>query len=454
MEESNVNVSSQNLPQTLNNKLRNSLFVKLCFIGIILLVCQIPMLMISELTEHRQGLAESVEMEVASKWGFRQNLIGPLLEIPLWQVRSESTKDGGTRQYTERSTLVVVPDTLKVTATMEPELRYRGIYEVMLYRSQITLEGVFSEPLPIPKDWQPELDKAKIYVGISDMIGLSNLKVESDCSSNKVLPGINTRSVPFDSGLTIPLKLPEGGVLPADGLRFQASMSLNGCRNLSAVPLGKITTIEITSTWTNPSFDGNFLPTERKIGPQGFQASWQINEFNRNITPYLLGGMDKQDLPVAGVSLLKPANVYVQVTRASTYSLLIFLIVLMAFLIVERLTKTWMHPLQYCLAALSLVMFYALTLALSEHLAFSLSYWLAAVAIAILCVFYCALIFRKKTATVGIGLAVLVSYAVIFVLLRVEDYALLVGTLLVLALLTVLMGMTGRINQQGGKVGQ
>jgi inner membrane protein len=107
-----------------------------------------------------------------------------------------------------------------------------------------------------------------------------------------------------------------------------------------------------------------------------------------------------------------------------------------------------MHPLQYCLAALSLVLFYALTLALSEHISFSLSYWLSAIAIASLCIFYCALIFRKKNAVIGMGTAVMLSYAVIFVLLRMEDYALLAGTLLMFVLLAILMGMTGRINQQ------
>ena len=157
---------------------------------------------------------------------------------------------------------------------------------------------------------------------------------------------------------------------------------------------------------------------------------------------------DRLSMPVAGVSLLKPANIYTQVTRAATYSILIFLVVLMAFLIAERVTNTWMHPLQYCLAALSLVLFYALTLALSEHIAFNLSYWLSAIAITSLCIFYCALIFRKKNAVVGMGTAVMASYAVIFVLLRMEDYALLAGTMLVFVLLAILMGMTGRINQQ------
>lgn len=435
------------LLRPLYQKLRTSLFVKLLFVGAILLVCQIPMLMIQGLTEHRQGLAGSVEREVAAKWGYEQKLVGPLLAIPLTQERSEKNKDGSVRNYTEHSLLFVVPDTLKVSATMTPLVRYRGIYEVMLYRSQVVVEGVFSEKLPIPEEWTAALDKAKLYLGLSDMVGLSDLQVEVDCSENKVQPGIDTSAAPFSSGISIPVALPAEATLPADGLRFKATFALNGCRNLSAVPIAKNTEIDLDSTWSNPSFDGDFLPVERNVGPDGFHASWKINEFNRNLPPSWMDYRDGRDLPLAGVNLLKPANVYAQVLRAVTYSILIFLIVLMAFLIAEQLTKTWMHPLQYFLAALSLVLFYALTLALSEHLAFSLSYWLAAFAITGLCVFYCAMIFRKKTAVAVLGAAVLLAYAVIFVLLRLEDYALLAGTLVMLALLAILMAMTGRINR-------
>ncbi len=448
MEESDNINNSENLVQLLNEKLRSSLFVKLCFIGVILLLCQIPMIMISELTGHRQGLAEDVESEVASKWGFKQKIIGPLMAIPVSRERSEQMKNGDARQFTEHLTLFIVPDSLKITATMEPEVRYRGIYEVMLYRSKVVIEGVFSEELAIARELRPEYDKARLFVGISDMIGLSDIKIESDCSDNKGYPGINAPGAPFQSGITIPIQLSEDAIKPTNALHFKASFSLNGCRNISVAPLGKITTIDISSTWNTPSFDGDFLPVRREIDDNGFKASWEINEFNRNIPPIWMSSNDNLSMPVAGVSLLKPANIYTQVTRAATYSILIFLIVLMAFLIAERVTNTWMHPLQYCLAALSLVLFYALTLALSEHISFSLSYWLSAIAIASLCIFYCALIFRKKNAVIGMGTAVMLSYAVIFVLLRMEDYALLAGTLLMFVLLAILMGMTGRINQQ------
>ncbi|MBO4513636.1 MAG: cell envelope integrity protein CreD, partial [Victivallales bacterium] len=434
MSEEKEDFSTGKFLHDLNTRMRKSLFLKLCLIGVILLFCQIPMLMVSSLTDSRSNLADSVAAEVASKWGNAQHIAGPLLAIPLRREWSEKLKDGSTRQSSERATMYVVPKTLKVIGTMQPETRYRGIYEVILYRSQLEIKGVFDQDISLSGDWVADYSNAKICLGITDMIGLSNIKIEANCSENKAYPGINASSAPINSGISIPVKLPADGKMPDGGLNFKASFSLNGCRTLQIVPIGKDTSIELSSPWNTPSFDGDFLPADRKIDDNGFQATWKINEFNRNISQTWIarGSKSDIDLPTAGVSLIKQANIYSQVTRAATYSILIFLIVLIAFLIAERLTNVWMHPLQYCLAAASLVLFYALTLALSEHIAFNVAYWVSVAAITGLCAFYCTMIFRKLGAVVGMCIAMLASYGVIFVLLKLEDYALLAGALVML----------------------
>ena len=446
-------IGTENTSNVLHNlkvRVRQSLFLKLFLIGVILLLCQIPMLMISGLTNHRSNLADNVATEIASKWGDAQHITGPLLAIPVKREWSERLKDGSSKQYSEMATLFLVPETLKVTGTMQPEMRYRGIYEVILYRSNIEIQGNFTETIPTSDDWKPDYANAKICIGITDMIGLSNISIEADYSENKALPGVGTNNAPFKGGISIPIHLPDDGKMPKDGLSVKATFSLNGCRKLQIAPVGKNTVIELSSPWETPSFDGNFLPLERHIEKSGFNAKWEINEFNRNIPHKWIARSKKteMDLPTAGVSLIKQANIYAQVTRTATYSILIFLIVLVSFLIAERVTKIWMHPLQYCLAALSLVLFYTLTLALSEHMAFNVSYWLSVATICGLCVFYCSMIFRKLGAVLGMGLAMLASYGVIFVILRLEDYALLAGALVMLALLSTLMIMTGRINKQ------
>ena len=432
------------------SSVRKSLFLKLLLIGAILLLCQIPMLMIHGLTTTRSYLAESVESEVAEKWGSAQLISGPLLAIPLRRITIENVPNGTFQKNTETATLFVVPDTLNVVASLEPETRYRGIYEVILYRSKLEVQGVFSEAISLSDNWTADYANAKICMGISDMIGLSDIRVEADCSNNRPLPGLDVPNPPFtSSGINIPLHLAADGKMPGEGLKFKASFSLNGCRTLQVAPIGKETVIDMSSPWQTPSFDGSFLPTERKVSDDGFKATWKINEFNRNISKTWITypGNSLPNMPKAGVSLLKQANVYTQVTRAATYSILIFLIVLISFLIAEHLTKVWMHPLQYGLAALSLVLFYALTLSLSEHIAFNASYWLSAIAIVGLVIFYCTLIFRKGSAAFGMGASMIASYTIIFFLLKLKDYALLVGTLVMFVLLGILMALTGRINR-------
>ena len=449
MSEEKEDFSAGHFLHDLNMRMRKSLFLKFCLIGVILLFCQIPMLMVSSLTNSRSNLADSVAVEIASKWGNVQHIAGPLLAIPVKREWSAKQKDGSVRQSTESATMYVVPKTLKVIGAMQPETRYRGIYEVILYRSQIEMQCDFSDDIPLSGDWVADYANARICIGITDMIGLSNIKIEANCSENRAYPGINTQNAPMSSGINIPVKLPANGKMPEGGLNFKASFSLNGCRTLQIVPIGRDTLIELSSPWNTPSFDGDFLPADRSIDSNGFKASWKINEFNRNISQaWIARGKDETCLPTAGVSLIKQANIYSQVTRAATYSILIFLIVLIAFLIAERITNVWMHPMQYCLAALSLVLFYALTLALSEHIAFNVAYWLSVAAISGLCAFYCSMIFRKLGAVVGMCIAMLASYGVIFVLLKLEDYALLAGALVMLALLGILMAMTGRMNKQ------
>ena len=450
MSEGKEDFNTGNFLHELNLKMRKSLFLKLCLIGVILLFCQIPMLMVSSLTDSRSNLADSVAAEVASKWGAAQHIAGPLLAIPVRREWSEKQKDGSIRQSSERATMYVVPKTLKVLGAMQPETRYRGISEVILYRSQLEIQCDFSDDISLSGDWVADYSNAKICLGITDMIGLSNIKIEASCSENKAYPGINAHNAPISSGISIPVHLPADGKMPDGGLNFKASFSLNGCRTLQVVPVGKDTSIELSSPWNTPSFDGDFLPAERKIEANGFHAIWKINEFNRNISQTWIARGSKSDisLPTAGVSLIKQANIYSQVTRAATYSILLFLIVLIAFLIAERVSNVWMHPLQYCLAAASLVLFYALTLALSEHITFNVAYWLSVAAISGLCAFYCSMIFRKLGAVLGMCVAMLASYGIIYVLLKLEDYALLAGALVMLALLGILMAMTGRMNKQ------
>ena len=353
---------------------------------------------------------------------------------------------------TEHSTYFALPQELQIYGELIPEMRYRGIYEIVLYRSHITLKGSVVFPKEV-ENWQLHPEKSRLIVGVADLQGLSAIKSSFNGKTVSVEPGIAAKA-PFPGGFSIPLNKAENG-------KFEVAFDLNGCKEILFSMVGRQTTLDMQSVWPSPSFCGAFLPAERTVSEKGFNAKWSVSEFNRDLPASWVGSSVRFDYPdkdsnygtshfnrSAGVALLKVADSYMQVNRAVEYAILIFIIVLMAMLIAEKLSKVWVHPLQYFIAALSLVLFYALTLAISEHTSFGIAYVIAAAAVAALGGFYSAMIYRKAAAALGMFGAVAASYAAIYVILQLEDYALLAGSVILFVLLAVLMTFTGKINRQ------
>ncbi len=441
---------------TFHQKIRNSLTAKIIMIGLVVLLCQIPVLMVNGLISRRQHLAREVESEIASKWGYRQKVSGPLLAIPVSRTVTRTEKEGKTVKEitaTEHSTFFAVPQNLKITGELTPQIRYRGIYEVVLYGSRITLTGDIVFPGEV-ENWQLHPEKSRLIIGIADLQGLSAIKSTFNGKTTDIEPGIPAKA-PVPGGFSIPLAKAENG-------NFAISFDLNGCRELLFSMTGRQTELHLQSTWSSPSFCGAFLPFERTISEKGFSAKWSVSEFNRTLPASWVGTHEKFNYPAknvaygsdhfersAGVTLIKVADSYAQVNRAVEYAMLVFIIVLMSMLIAEKLSNVWVHPLQYFIAALSLVLFYTLTLAISEHTSFGTAYIISAAAVSVLGGFYSALIYRKLPAALGMFFAIAVSYAAIYVILRLEDYALLAGSVILFILMTILMAFTGKINRQG-----
>jgi len=438
------------LTERIRNKFRTSMTAKLIMIGIILLLCQIPAAMINGLRRDRMNRERNVEAEVSSKWGGAQQITGPMLVVPV-QRRREPDPDRPQRPLTEHSRFHAAPDNLKVSGNMVPEVRYRGIYEVLLYRSEITLTGTFpaswTSTLPANDGWRLPEDGAALLLGISDIKGISSVEVSVNGEVRKVQPGFFRNETP-SNGVLVPLPgfLKNAGHDGKD-IRFEIRLKLNGCRKLTVYPVGRTTEASLTSAWASPSFTGGFLPEKRTVSASGFSANWIVNDFNRNCPVSWLGSGSFKDEHCVGVELVKPVNAYSLVARAIDYDLLVCVIVLIALLAAERLSGQWVHPLQYMVAGLSLILFYSVLLALSEHIDFNLAYLAALVIISLLGGFYARLIFGVWKTAAGMVAVTALSYCVIFVILRMEDYALLAGSAVLVVLMTVLMAFTGKLNR-------
>ena len=452
-------MNEKKLPVELNTgfagKLRKSFTCKTIMIGLVVLLCQIPVAMVDGLISRRQTLARNVEADIASKWGYRQKVSGPLLAIPVSRDVKRIEKEGKTVREVvtkEHSTFFAVPQDLQISGELIPEIRYRGIYEIILYRSHITLKGEMVFPKEVEK-WTLHPEKSRLIIGLADLHGVSAIKCQYNGKVANIQPGI-VADAPFPGGFSVLLDKAENG-------KFDISFDLNGCRELLFSMVGRETLLDLKSPWQSPSFCGAFLPAERNVSKEGFTAKWQISEFNRELPASWVGGGETFRYPVkyssfgtehynrsAGVALLNVADSYMQVNRAVEYAVLVFIIVLMAMLMAEKLSKVWVHPLQYFIAALSLVLFYTLTLAISEHSSFGVAYIISATAVAVMGGFYSALIYRKLSAALGMFFAVAAAYAAIYVILQLEDYALLAGSIILFVLLTVLMIFTVKINRQ------
>ena len=423
--------------------IKSSLTLKIVVLGMVWLLLLIPLAMTGSLRRGRSDRAAAAEKEVSAKWGAPQRIVAPVMQIGL--MRTEKKKDGTVKKVPTYD-LLLLPDKLTVTGAIRPERRYRGIYPVLLYRAELSFDGEFTIALPkLADDLQIAKDDFSLQFGISDIKGITAFKLDFGGRSFKSVPGSGL-------GKGIHCELPAEWLTATSGkpIKFHAELELNGCRELLFQPIGSEFTLKLDSPWPHPSFVGGFLPIERKIGAEGFFATWKIGELNRSYPQSFINSRDRFDREnELGVALVQLAGPYQQVARVHDYAMLVMAIVLFAFLVGERVAKTWIHPLQYLFAGLSLVLFYTLLLAFGEHLSFVLSYAVSAALIVVLTTGYAFAIFGgRRIPALLLGLTVALAYALVFALVRMEDYALLVGSGILFVMLALLMKFTGHINRE------
>ncbi len=429
---------------------------KLGVIALLSLVLLIPLAMIRGIVVDRQGQRDRVLTDIANTSSGAQRLTGPLLVVPFRKtVRETKFRAASGEPYEELSEqqgrLYFLPERLELEGRVTIEERSRGIYKARLFHSKNEIGGYFDVPAQYGladsiADYR--FDPAILAVGISDIRGIE--------SSPKLR--LNDQELPFAPGSADGLSV--GGIhaaLPAkDGvagrrLTFAFSLDLQGTSQWNVTPVGRDTTVHLTADWPHPSFVGEFLPTERQIHPRGFTASWQTNVFATNMGELLnacvrSGACDAFRQRNFGVDFVDPVDQYLKTDRAIKYSLLFIGLSFAGFFLFEVLGGLAVHPVQYGLVGLSLALFYLLLLSLSEHIGFVLAYGLSASASVLLVGFYISHVLRgwKRGAGFTVGLAAL--YGALYGLLSAEDFALLLGSLLLFGLLAALMILTRKLD--------
>ena len=415
-------------------------------LGILVLVMLVPLAMIGDTVTERSDRRYQVENEIANLWGGNQAVGAPVLAVP-YVTRTETTSLGGAVTQSEvRHLVYFLPEALEIHADASTELRYRSIYETLVYSSEITVSGRFAAPSFADWSVPPSdvlWDEATLAVGVTDLRGIRSLDFTLDNQPLAFTPGLSKTQL-FRSGLQA--RLPKAG---ADrGHTFTLHLAVNGTGLLEFLPMGSETKLTVASNWPHPSFTGAALPAERSIGKDGFSASWALSYLARSYPPAWraedLTFADQPDGRV-GVAFVLPGDSYQQTDRIVKYGVLVIGLIFAAIFVVGLLKTTRAHLVQYLLVGSSICIFYMLVLSLSEHIRFVAAYAIASGADVATVVLY---VWRTVARFTGYVVAAVLAliHGWMYLLLQMEDYVLVAGSLGLFAALVTVMYVTRNVD--------
>ena len=433
--------------------------VKMAVIAILVLLLMIPMVLISSVLSERLQRRDSAIRDITGTWGDEETIAGPVLVVPYrysFKTWKEQVVNGRSERVETAETAVArayfLPYSLKIGADLKPSRLHRGIYETVVYSGTLQIQGAFAPPSFDEWKVKPEdvmWDDAVVALGVSDLRGAREaLVMKWGDASFPLVPGWKLGG--FASGVSARLK---GAALPAANVPFSCALTINGSRGISFVPVGVRNDVSLTSTWPDPSFRGAFLPTERRISASGFEARWQVSYYGRSYpqqwtdqndtAPFTKSSMEAS---LFGVDLVSVVDSYRFVERSIKYGVLFIALIFTTFFLFEVLARVRIHPFQYTLVGAALCLFYLALLSLSEFMSFGASYLAGAAAASLMVTLYSFKVLGSgaRSFVVMAGLAVI--YTFLYVILRLQDYSLLLGTAGLFLVLGIVMYVTRNID--------
>jgi inner membrane protein len=436
-------------PQGFLNWLKESVTVKLMFIGMLILLLIIPSTLIDSLINERAHRHEEMEKDVSDKWSASQLIQGPVLVIPYKRQYKDTTNKLLIKQSVDN--IYLLPEQLNIKGEVVSETLHRGMYETVVYNTHLKISGNFKAEiakLGIQSD-QLLLAQARLTFSISDLKGLkTNPVIHLGGSSTQTEPVFNEKGL-FNNGLQANINLT---TLADQDIPFDFALDLKGSQELSFLHTGKTTDVELTGNWPTPSFDGRYLPDSRKIDDKGFSAHWRMLYFNRPFAQQwaaddtLLNKMQTHEGAIFGVKLKVPVDEYQKTMRTSKYSILIILLTFISLFLTELISKQKVHFFNYILIGAAMIIYYTLLLSFSEQIGYNLAYLIASVAtISLVSVFIASLLKNRSVSALFAGILT-IFYVFIFVIIQLEDLALLIGSIALFIIIAVLMYCSRKIN--------
>jgi len=430
---------------------RNKIILKSVWIGFLILLLLIPTFFIQELVSERQDRQQQAVTEVNSRWAGPQTVTGPVIGIPYTVTITDNGKVQTIKQWA-----YFLPGRLDIRANIVPEKRYRGIYQVIVYTTELQISGSFDSlhlaELNIAADrllW----GEAAVFFDVSDVQGLkeemilhlSGLSGDAGPAGSVDLDLVPAKFSTDQFKSSLSAGLPAAIASARGPLEFAATVRLKGSGNLLFVPVGKETRVQAASSWSNPSFAGGYLPDTRSVKDSGFVADWKVLYLNRKYPQQWKENVYDLGSSAFGVNLIVPVDSYQQTTRSVKYAILIVLLTFTAFFLIEWICERPIHSMQYLLVGIALCLFYTLLLSFSEYIGFNAAYGVASLATIGLIAWYVGSMLRSSRLSLLIALLLAVQYGFIFTLIQLQDYALLMGSIGLFITLALVMYFSRKI---------
>ncbi|HDR2478416.1 TPA: cell envelope integrity protein CreD [Enterobacter ludwigii] len=424
--------------------MKSPLFWKVStLLGCILLLL-VPLFMVSNLISERESYRNDVEHSLRQSTSGPQKLVGPLIAIPVTEVFYK-LEDEKKVEYKKSYLHFILPESLLVEGNQRVESRSIGIYDGQIWNTDLKIKAQFStEKMAQLKGETMTLGQPFLVIGVGDARGIGTVKVAKiNGEALSVEPGTGVYGTL--AGIHIPLS---DKALEPKTLALDMSFNLAGTGTFAVVPVGRNSEMTLSSNWPHPGFMGYYLPVKHQISESGFQANWQSSWFANNMQSWFAEGESPEwsSIPAFSVTVATPADQYQLTDRAIKYAILLIALTFMAFFVFETLTGLRLHPMQYLLVGLSLVLFYLVLLALSEHVGFTPAWIIASLVGAMMNGVYLQAVLKSWRRSGVFILALLGLDVVMWFLLRSEDSALLLGAAVLAMALFAVMYLTRHLD--------
>ncbi|GAA4464752.1 cell envelope integrity protein CreD [Nemorincola caseinilytica] len=421
----------------------NRIFLKGLVVAGLVIAMLIPGVLIMNLVQERQKRQEEVVKEVCSKWADEQTLTGPVLMIPYTQ---EVSGTNGVKEKVVRRAYIL-PEELRMNGNIIPKVKKRSLYNVHLYQADIQVSGKFDtvtpELLGVPAE-DIRWNEARLLVNVSDMKGMDEQMQLEWNGEKRPMESVFPVNDQFEEGMSAVT-----AVAPGSAPTFAMRLNVRGSRSLYLSPTGRTTVTDIASAWKDPAFDGRYLPATSDITDDKFTAHWKVSPLVGNFPQVWKNGAQKLSAGAYGVRLIESVDGYAKVMRCVKYAILFVALTFTFFFFLEILQKRRIHPIQYALVGIALIVFYCLLLSISEYAGFNAAYLIASVATVSLITFYVRSLSRSMGTVAGFSISLTALYAYIFVLILSEDHALLFGSIGLFCIVAVIMHFSRRIEWYG-----